>query len=1204
MAAVLRRCQRDRLTGYWGELMQQPSNSADEFPRSGDSGPDGLANAGSDTAGAAHASREDLGQLLTGALPLVDAEQLNRHLSECTQCQETLSGIEPPADTFVTKLKTPPPPDPLTEEPACRAMLDQIESIALPGSTSDNTAANPELPPKFREHLLQQRDYELLEPLGAGGMGLVYKARHTRLERLVAIKLLTPQRMGDQSAIARFEREMNVVGQLEHPHIVRANDAGLIDGVHYLVMELVDGVDLDRLVAERGPWPIAAACEAIRQAALGLQHAFNRGIVHRDIKPSNLMLGRSPDGVWQVKILDLGLALLQRPVMGQDAGLTSDGQLMGTLDYMPPEQGTDTRTVDIRADIYSLGATLFKLLTGRAPFASPDHNTVMKKLVALATIAPPSLQTLRPDVPEDLAALVMSMLAKSPADRPQTPADVAQQLAPFCRHADLATLTDPTAKAHTADGDETVSETLLYDGTDQLPNLSLIPGLPDRVPALRDRQRRDSQPDAANGASRGARRWTLWAAGGGALLLLFAVLVVRLNTRDGTVVIELESPEPITSLEVDGQTLTWKTAADGKTVSVQVHPGPVTAITLTTSTGTQIRADLPPEGLRIAAGQQQSVKARLEPSSKMPKVDEAPGSPTQPQIAPAKGTRELADWILSRGGRIGIAVVGTNDGERVLQSHDSLPAGDFHLQFISLERTAITDDDIRRVADLPFLKSLNFAGTAVTDAGLNQLNWLPRLYRLNLRQTGVTDAGMVKLARFPSITHLELSQTKVGDRGLSVIGGWKQLSHLDLAGTAVTDDAAAALSRIDSLRELNLAGTALSQPVIERLCSQLPECRIESSERTYEPEHLATAPLERRLALMVLKRGGRVGCIGPWNPGYVDTRSRLDLPNAPFQLHLVSLVNVDMPLDELEQVVGAERLRVLLLRDNRLGAEGFKVIGPQPQLSALYFGGPLINDQSLENFAEKYPQLEKLGIGFSHTTDAAFEEIRKLPKLALLEIPGTRMTEAGIRAFHQQRPQCRIQSDFGVFEAQPLADQSRDRNAALWVLQLGGLVGGGNPETGYVKGRHAADLPADPYVLNLVNLAGKDVPILSDDLLPKLNGLSDLSALMLDDRISDTGLAQLDKLPKLRGLFLGGKQITNRSVEWIAEHYPKLETLSLAGTAVTDDAVPQLSLLKDLTGLDVIQTSLSEAGVRKLHVALPRCRIESDHGTFAAEPSN
>jgi hypothetical protein len=294
--------------------------------------------------------------------------------------------------------------------------VDRLPTMETPSPAAVETAIPPTLPPVLGE-------YELLERLGAGGMGEVYRARHRRLGKLVALKVLGQARLGCGEALARFRREAEAVGQLDHPHLVEAHDAGEHDGVVYLVLKLIDGVDLQRLVKERGPLPADEACELVRQAALGLQHLHERGLVHRDIKPSNLM--RTPAGT--VKVLDLGLARLRSSTTADE--LTAPNVLMGTPDYLAPEQIDNAAGVDIRADLYSLGATLFYLLTGKAPF--DHHRGTLAKLKAHGHEPPPDVRALRPDVPDGVAALVARLLAKRPEQRFATPQELADALAPF-----------------------------------------------------------------------------------------------------------------------------------------------------------------------------------------------------------------------------------------------------------------------------------------------------------------------------------------------------------------------------------------------------------------------------------------------------------------------------------------------------------------------------------------------------------------------------------------------------------------------------------------------------------------------------------------------------------------------------------------------------------------------------------------------------
>jgi len=295
----------------------------------------------------------------------------------------------------------------------------------------------------FRRTVKTRRlgDYELVEELGRGGMGVVYKARQIYLNQTVALKVLPHRYLDDAQAVSRFRREMQSIGGLNHPNIVRAYNAGEAGGVHFLVMEFVDGVNLQQLVAAEtppgGPLGVGAACEIIRQAALGLQHAHEHQLVHRDVKPANLMLCRSG----QVKLLDLGLAKLHAEWRGDAqtrARLTQPGVTMGTIDYMAPEQWENSGEADIRADIYSLGCTFFFLLTGETLYGGPAYDTSRKRLMAHAVAPIPSLLEYCPECPQDLEDVHETMLAKDPRDRYAEPAEVAKAMAELADEEELA----------------------------------------------------------------------------------------------------------------------------------------------------------------------------------------------------------------------------------------------------------------------------------------------------------------------------------------------------------------------------------------------------------------------------------------------------------------------------------------------------------------------------------------------------------------------------------------------------------------------------------------------------------------------------------------------------------------------------------------------------------------------------------------------
>lgn len=260
-------------------------------------------------------------------------------------------------------------------------------------------------------------NYTLLDRIGAGGMGQVFKARHRRMERVVALKTLPASTMKDEEVVARFHREVIAAAKLRHPNIVAADDADEANGVHFLVMEYVDGRDLSHVVKSDGPMSVGAAVDCILQAACGLQFAHGEGVVHRDIKPSNLLLDKR--GV--VKILDMGLARIESNDANSRTELTGTGMMMGTVDYVAPEQAVDSKKADARSDIYSLGCTLYYLLNGRAPYMG---ESAMSRLLAHRDQMIPSLSELRNDVPGGLDDVFKKMIAKLPEQRHQSMTEV------------------------------------------------------------------------------------------------------------------------------------------------------------------------------------------------------------------------------------------------------------------------------------------------------------------------------------------------------------------------------------------------------------------------------------------------------------------------------------------------------------------------------------------------------------------------------------------------------------------------------------------------------------------------------------------------------------------------------------------------------------------------------------------------------------
>jgi WD40 repeat protein len=372
-----------------------------------------------------HPDRQRLAAYASGHTEEPESAEIEHHLAHCELCCEQVENLpKDPLDLLLSKAEcvsqSDPPKTPLAV-PGDRLPV-QAEAIKKKAGAAPSVRVGSPVPAALARH----SRYRLLKRLGSGGMGVVYQAEHRLMERPVALKVIHRRWTADPGAVARFRREVRAAARLMHPNIVVAYDAEKAGDTHFLVMEFVAGTNLAAFLAEQGPLPVAEACDYIRQGALGLQHAFERGMVHRDIKPQNLM--RTPEGL--VKILDFGLAnFINRPADSPPPeGLTEAGSVMGTPDYVAPEQARDPHAADIRADLYSLGCTLYHLLVGEVPFPARGP---MQKVVAHLEQTPRPLGELRPEVSPELARIVGRLMAKDPAERYATPAEAAQALAPF-----------------------------------------------------------------------------------------------------------------------------------------------------------------------------------------------------------------------------------------------------------------------------------------------------------------------------------------------------------------------------------------------------------------------------------------------------------------------------------------------------------------------------------------------------------------------------------------------------------------------------------------------------------------------------------------------------------------------------------------------------------------------------------------------------
>lgn len=564
------------------------------------------------------------------------AEQLADVESDSNLADSTLRDVRAELETLADQIREPAPDDEYADESALLNGLEAVAEIGVEPSTGTREAI--EAAQASGRELRQLGSYELLEQIGQGGMGTVYKARHTSLDRVVALKLLPSERLRSPDAVDRFSREMKAIASLQNPHVVAAHDGGEVDGQHFLVMEFVAGIDLGNLSEQTGPLPVGAACELIRQAAEGLEYVHGRGTVHRDIKPPNLMLTAGPTGDPLVKILDLGLARVTGPDSGEDgtavSELTADGQVMGTMRYMAPEQAADARSVLPAADLYSLGATLYRLLSGQVPFPPDRYRTHANLLTALATQTPPSIATLCNDLPPELVSLTDRLLSRDPSERPATAADVAAELATFARPDELRSLmrSDETAAttAFSPDISDPRAETVMLQAT-----VSLEPPGTGSTPAA-------STPPHPRPAPASGRRWPVTIAVlllAGFVGLYASGLIFKVKTPGGTLILECD-PALLQGAEIviDGQQVKLTDPRDGETLTIDVVSD--TGELKITKPGFELFAkkfDLTRDGKRISVHLDPTEVATHIPIPTAP-VARSPGQATAGATSPGPGS--------------------------------------------------------------------------------------------------------------------------------------------------------------------------------------------------------------------------------------------------------------------------------------------------------------------------------------------------------------------------------------------------------------------------------------------------------------------------------------------------------------------------------------------------------------------------------------
>ncbi|MGB7324388.1 MAG: serine/threonine-protein kinase, partial [Rubripirellula sp.] len=475
---------------------------------------------------------DDMANLIGGKMEPAEFDSAAEHVDGCESCQKLAQQLELPSLCLGEPRFRDAQFDAVQTESACQFAIHRLLDRA-------------QVPEQSAAPIDRLGPYQILRDLGQGGMGTVCLAQHDRLKRRCAIKLLPPSRVSQPGWLDRFEREMAAVASLEHPGIVRASDAGCESGWHYLVMEYLDGLDVGRVANRVGKLSIADACEIVRQAAMALAHVHGSGLVHRDVKPSNLMLTRT--GV--VKLLDLGLVLPGDDPLATDDRLTTVGHLMGTLPAMSPEQLIDSRQVDTSADVYSLGATLFRLIGGKWPFA--NDRGIAARVLAITNQASPLLSSVCSDVNDQLDQMVSQMLDRDPRCRPSANV-VADQISQWAAESDLEAL---IRRAEQVNEPEHVSLVSMPQPSqqDSRQSGSRQSDLSQSDLSQSDLSQSESMPPIDNRHNRFAGGfWPLaWLAVGAVL----ATVVIQIQTKRGSVVVTTDGDDTKVEVVSDDQAI-------------------------------------------------------------------------------------------------------------------------------------------------------------------------------------------------------------------------------------------------------------------------------------------------------------------------------------------------------------------------------------------------------------------------------------------------------------------------------------------------------------------------------------------------------------------------------------------------------------------------------------------------------------------------
>ena len=1032
-------------------------------------------------------------------------------------------------------------------------------------------------------------NYVILDKIGAGGMGQVFLAKHRIMKRIAALKILPEAAIESDNAVERFHREVEAAARLTHPNIVTTYDADQANGVHFFVMEYVEGDDLSAVVRKRGRLSVTRALDCIIQVARGLEYAHKQGVIHRDIKPGNLLL--DPQGT--VKILDMGLARLQSTseidrYAPTQAELTQDGSVFGTVDYMSPEQALNSKDVDARADIYSLGCSLYYLLTGQAVY---HGDSLMAKMLAHRENEIPVLHEERDAVPERLSEIFAKMVAKKAEDRYPTMSALL---------ADLEALATEVVEDDEPEAAMSDAMKVSASSVDLRAKETSSASIGDTVDYYTGQiAQKPTKPETSSDGM--PHRQRAWFAGGGVAAVALAILgylyvagvIFKIETPDG--VIQIETNVNDVDVFVDNEKVVYITDPKDKT---------------------KIKVKIPQGGklLRVSkAGFEADVREfKLNTVNGPIKVSLLPR-----EVTPRESTvdREVAELVLKNGGEVSISA--SPKEPNWIRDEEDLPSGEIRLTMIhywepdeadlvlvpklsslrslsissvnvnknsgpshiaelrfltALDLKSVTNDQLVHIAKLTNLSTLALGGPNVTDDGLVHLQGLDELEVLHLIDTGVTGSGLAFLSELKHLRLLYMTRSKMTDEGLMQLRGLN-LEYLDLAETLITDAGMVHIRALPQLYELAISRTRITNQGL----SHLADSSVSSLELT--------------------------GCTAISDEGIANLEGR--------QLTRLILDDTKITDRALKSIQGMTNLKYLSLLGTTITDDGLKQLSAYPNpIKTLRLSNTNVTPTGVATLQKALPNCK-----IEYESLTSDDPDRQVAEMVLNN--GGKVGISGqeeIRIEHaKDLPSGEIRLTHVYYwhptdaDLLPLSELS-----SLEYLMMG-LEQAHDPDGGL---SHIADLKSLTYLslgdvtdagmvhlsklTNLEELALHG-PTITDDGLAHLQSLNNLDVLYLRGTgVTGRGLAYLSELKELRRLFMDGSELTDEGLKHLRGL--NLEYLDLRDTQITDAGTVYLKDLPQLKMLVVDRTQISNDGLRHLvdssvtELDLTSCPAITDEG--------